>query len=275
MTESSFTYRFVSQLIIAVRPLVGLLSGPNFFPIISRMVIHLWTPVEKSLGRQVYEVLASRTMPDGTIIHYRPLLLSDEVIVSGSYEREGLAALEVNRGDTFIDAGAHLGFFTVSLARRIGPQGLVIAIEPDMRNYKLLRKNIKSNGLTNVLTLNMAVGSEPGKMRILQGVDPVASSFKPNRMLARRGIISSEEEGVITIDDLVRALRISRVDWIKIDVEGWELRVLQGATRTLANSNVKLVIEIWDAGAKSLLTSLGYSLKALNRDGYYFAVKKL
>jgi len=48
-------------------------------------------------------------------------MLSDEVIVSGYYECEGLAALKVNRGETFIDAGAHFGFFAVSLARRIGP----------------------------------------------------------------------------------------------------------------------------------------------------------
>jgi len=121
----------------------------------------------------------------------------------------------------------------------------------------------------------MAVGSELRKMRHLQGVDPVASSSKPNRMLARRGIISSEEVGVITIDDLAKALRIRRVDWIEIDVEGWELHALRGATRTLANSYVKLVTEVWDANAKSLLTSLGYSLKALNRDSYFFATKRL
>jgi len=68
MTESYFIYRFVSQLIIAIRPLVGLLPASSFFPIISCVVIHFWTPVGKSLRRQVYEVLANKTMPDGTII---------------------------------------------------------------------------------------------------------------------------------------------------------------------------------------------------------------
>ena len=67
------------------------------------------------------------------------------------------------KGDIVIDAGAHVGFYTLKTAKQVGPKGLVISIEPEERNYSFLTLNIKVNKYSNIIPINAALSDYEGK----------------------------------------------------------------------------------------------------------------
>lgn len=128
-------------------------------------------------------------------------------------------ARHIRPGSVVLDAGAHHGYFTLFCARRVGPEGLVVAFEPGPEHQPWLRRNVELNGLTNVRIVEAAVGAKPGVTR-----------FAKNRVYGQKGV----DVKVVTLDDTVAQLGIPRVDAVKIDVEGFESEVLEGASRVLA-----------------------------------------
>ncbi|RLI13802.1 hypothetical protein DRO33_00570 [Candidatus Bathyarchaeota archaeon] len=140
-------------------------------------------------------------------------------------------------GDIVIDAGAHVGLFTLKCLR-IHKACLVVAVEPHPLNAKLLRSNMVLNGLEGkVAVVEAALGSEEGKGRLY-----LARVAGRHSLVQRHGGRSIPVE-VITIDGLVRGLGLERVDFIKVDVEGAELDVLRAAGGTLSRFRPTLVIE--------------------------------
>lgn len=167
-----------------------------------------------------------------------------------------------NQGDVVIDAGSHIGLFSMLSSRRVGASGKVIAIEADSFNFKTLQENIRLNGLNNVVAVNCILYSKDIPLSL--------SRYDAILVAGRRGgIMEQEREQKITEEQMLKSLppkssedtivqamtldsvlqhtagSTNRVIWIKIDVEGAELDVLKGATRTLAaNQNVTILIEI-------------------------------
>jgi FkbM family methyltransferase len=135
-------------------------------------------------------------------------------------------------GKKFIDAGANIGYFSCLLARLAGPAGHVLAIEPEPQNLALLRKNIEINELTNVTVLPCAVGEKSG--------GALLGLYKPSNR-GRHSILEKNarariEVPVRTLDDIVRNSGKNASTWslVKIDVEGYEAFVIDGAKETLA-----------------------------------------
>lgn len=143
----------------------------------------------------------------------------------GSYELEqtSLMSLSIGAGDTFVDIGAHHGYYTLMASRRVGAKGKVLAFEPDPVNYHLLEKHTTWNKLKNVELMEAAVGSENGTLKFSKGTGTGTGH------LADDGDI---EVSVVRLDDEV-AQRKLKPTHLKIDVEGAELQVLEGATQTL------------------------------------------
>jgi FkbM family methyltransferase len=151
----------------------------------------------------------------------------------------------VRRGDTVIDAGANIGTHSVALAQLVGKHGCVHAFEPLPFSFGLLEANVAENGLPWVRCHPTCVGAASGTVAY-----PLVSARHVNN-LGSVGLYVKElwencptiERPIISIDSM--ALR--RIDFIKIDVEGHELEVLDGAMTTIAAKRPAIFVETVNA----------------------------
>jgi len=167
-------------------------------------------------------------------------------------------------GDVVIDVGAHIGSYTIRCAKMVGEKGIVIAFEPDPENFKMLLLNIKINDLKNVMPFPYAVSRDDGIVELHR-----------SRFLALHSIVRMPQEYIgsinvkaITLDTMVKMLNIKRIDWIKIDVEGGEIGVLEGSTNTLKASK-KIIIEVDknDLGkVLKIAKAFGFEIKVLSEN---------
>jgi FkbM family methyltransferase len=144
-------------------------------------------------------------------------------------------------GDTVYDVGASVGLYTVLLAKAVGNQGQVIALEPEKQSYARLLGNVELNALTNVRCIRKALGAEPGegKLSVIEGV--TAPSLLPPPENGRGGQGTGETVEVDTGDRLVTEEKLPLPRIVKVDVEGYEYPVIQGLRQTLAQPECQLV----------------------------------
>jgi FkbM family methyltransferase len=133
--------------------------------------------------------------------------------------------------NNFIDVGANIGYFSCLMAKLAGPSGKVLAIEPEPQNLKLLEQNIGLNHLSNVLVQSCALGANEGSAML--------GLYKPSNR-GRHSLLDSNAKSRIkvpvrTLDDVVRNSGTNVTSWslAKIDVEGYESFVIEGAKETL------------------------------------------
>ena len=171
-------------------------------------------------------------------------------------------------GTVAIDAGAHIGLFTVTMARAVGPQGRVVSFEPTETNARVLERTVALNGLDGVAQCRReALAAGRGFAEFF--VDEHESS-NANSLVRHAGTVGAVRVPTVSVDD-VAAEHPGRISCMKIDVEGTELDVLRGAERTLARDAPALaldvhpaqlgaaggsVAELWD-----LLAGHGYELR--------------
>lgn len=136
-------------------------------------------------------------------------------------------------GDTVIDAGANIGALTVPLARIVGPTGRVFAFEPQRHIHALLCTNLVLNGLENVVADRIALGREVGEVLIPHHSLGEALNF------GGVGVGLGEACAASTID----ALHLPALRLLKVDVEGFEREVLEGAEATLGRLRPLLYVE--------------------------------
>lgn len=142
----------------------------------------------------------------------------------------GLIRTALSEGDTFIDAGANIGYFTILASRKVGPGGRVFAIEPDPFNLALLRANLARHSCSNVEVLALAAWDEPAELSMLRPDEDGA--------IARvGGDLGGDSVPAAPLDDLVTG----RVDYLKIDTELTDHIVLRGARRLLQENPAMLV----------------------------------
>jgi FkbM family methyltransferase len=168
----------------------------------------------------------------------------------------------VAAGDTVYDVGANLGYVSLSLSKRVGPRGRVLAFEPVPANIERFRQNVEINGITNVRLLEVAASDAAGK-----AVIRVAENLSTASLVWHRNDPSATqlEINTVTIDELVEAGEFGSPKFVKIDVEGAEGAVLQGMSRTIAAARPVLFVECSEAGREKawhLLQGLGYRCKS-------------
>jgi FkbM family methyltransferase len=141
-------------------------------------------------------------------------------------------------GGTAVDAGAHIGYLTVQLARAVGPQGRVFALEPEPAARRALARNLERNGVTAQVTVfPHALGAGPGR-----GVLHVGGGGETSSLAPLAGERATAEVEVVALDDVLPETQ--RVDVVKLDLEGAETDALRGMSRILARSpNAVLVVE--------------------------------
>ncbi|MFI5401114.1 MAG: FkbM family methyltransferase [SAR324 cluster bacterium] len=172
--------------------------------------------------------------------------------------RAVLALLEP--GDGFVDLGAHLGYYSVLAALRVGPAGRVLACEPDPENFALLERNLAENGVGWVRRQRCAVSDRAGRSWLYRSADNKGDHRLYDSEAGRRAVAAS----AVTLDGL---LEDPAEGWhlVKMDTQGCEALILRGAERVLAARGGRLawLVEFWPfglersgAGADELLARL-------------------
>ena len=146
-------------------------------------------------------------------------------------------------GGTFLDVGAHAGYFSLIAADRVGRDGRVFAIEPNPVVFSTLRAHLTANGISQVAACNWGLAGHEGSAVLYV---PRAESCRDyNSTLLRRPDWTAIEIVVRRLDDCLDNWGVERIDLMKIDVEGAEPRVLAGGAKHLARGVVRhVMIEI-------------------------------
>ena len=135
---------------------------------------------------------------------------------------------ELKDGDTVIDIGAGIGDDTVGFSRLVGKEGRVIAIEAHPDTYRCLQKTVSANKLDNVICLNIAISNEEGETEISS-----EDNYLSNNILNGVGSVKVSTR---MLDDTLKEHNITKVDLIKMNIEGAETAALLGMHNTMAKT---------------------------------------
>jgi FkbM family methyltransferase len=169
-----------------------------------------------------------------------------------------------------LDIGANIGFYAKILSKLVGETGVVYAFEPEQLNFERMRAN--TQGLQNLKLVRAAVGSKTQKLKLYVSDDMNVDHHTYDNGRSRRAV----EVDCVALDDYLAAVRT--VDFVKIDVQGFDCEAIRGARELLKrSSNVKLLGEFWPFGLKNsgtlpssylqLLKDLGFSVEFLGLHG--------
>jgi FkbM family methyltransferase len=181
-----------------------------------------------------------------------------------------------------LDIGAHHGLYTLLASKRVGARGKVVAFEPSPRERKQLSRNVRLNACSNVRIQPFALGSKRSRtdLHLVEGGEDGCNSLRPPVVNSQTRPVSVD---VYRFDDVAPKLRLTGVDFVKLDVEGAELDVLNGAPELLkAIPRPVLLVEVYDIrtepwGYKAreivqFLYHCGYEWFQLRQDGTLISV---
>lgn len=153
----------------------------------------------------------------------RDAVIAPIIAAHGTWEPLEVEWLEkhLHPGQTFLNVGANVGYHVVRAARLVGPEGRVIAIEPDPENFAYLELNIAIHGLDNVELHRCAAGSAPAKLRLHRGDD----NSGDNRLVPFADASTSVQVRVRRMDELLAGRHI---DAALVDTQGWDHEVVAG-----------------------------------------------
>ncbi len=198
-------------------------------------------------------------------------VISRSLSLYGEWAKDELDFLKefISPGAHVLDIGAYIGTHSLAFARFTGIEGQVYAFEPRAEIFQILRNNIYSNQCAHVLPFNVGVSDEVGQV-LLEPLDLYASDNFGGHGLASQELGKSGvyQTTITTID----STNFSKVDFIKIDVEGMELRVLQGALQTITSLKPTIFCECNSmesgAGVLNFANKVGYKVFGFLSDAF-------
>lgn len=205
--------------------------------------------------------------PDGYRLRFHAALMSRNLWVDPTVYGNvtSLVRSTLQPGDTFVDAGANIGLLTLAAASVVGVQGRVIAIEPHPRVHQYLRENVELNGFSQVDCFQCAVGETNGDAYLSDRQEDDENTI---------GDSGAIQVPVRTLDSIVPS--DVEVRLLKLDVEGYELFALRGATATLGRTQSVMFEGLPELTARygheigdviRLLGEHGFRVRAIREDG--------
>jgi FkbM family methyltransferase len=172
----------------------------------------------------------------------------DHELMHGSFEDAETRFVQkfLRTGMTVVDVGAHHGLYTLLASKGVGRRGKVIAFEPSRRERRRLLRHLRVNACWNVVVEGCALGDEVGEadLFVVGGWSDWCNSLRPPAVAEGT---ETTRIGVERLDDVLWRLQVDAVDFIKLDAEGAELSVLQGAREVLrAASRPVILAEVQD-----------------------------
>jgi len=223
---------------------------------------------------RVYVSRQSNRVVDAEIdgVRYRLDLgekIDSEIYFRGAYEPVATMAVKriVRPGMTVFDVGANIGYFSLLFARLVGGSGSVIAFEPTTWAFEKLSANIALNAFRNVSAERLALSDVAHSREARSEQTAFRASWPVSGPVARR---DPEVVTFVPLDSYVAQLEIKHVDLIKIDVDGYELRVLRGALETLRRWRPPLLLEIGRETMKEVGDAPEELVDVLDKLGYTF-----
>lgn len=178
------------------------------------------------------------------------------LLLHGSWDQDIAKAMResIQLGATVIDIGANIGYFSLLASQLVGPQGKVLCIEPSHKNLSRLSEHLWLNRCSNTTVLSVAAGSNHGWADISFPTynNAGAATLRPLHSL------QSQRTLLVALDDVFESHGLSP-DFMKLDVEGFELEALKGMQRTLTRCRPTIVCEL----TEKFLNELGQSSREL------------
>jgi len=184
----------------------------------------------------------------------------------------------LRKGDTFLDIGANLGYYTLIAAKIVGNEGKVFAFEPESNNFALLKRNVEMNGFKNIVLVKKAISNKSGKAKLFLSKE--RNVFGGHSLYNNEWLNAKENDfvtvDIITLDEFFKDYD-GDIDIIKMDIEGAEGLALQGMQNLLRkNKNVKIFTEFSPIGLKAspigpkeylnMLMNFGFKIYEINEE---------
>lgn len=255
---------------------VHIVLAPVRFPLSSSMLLSgiLREKVMRWVGR--LETLGYTPLFDCVLLNNPGVLIKlrggidDTRFACSNFEAPIVNAFQPKMGETVVDIGAHIGLYTLKASHLVGSTGKVIAIEAEPSNFAALKYNLQLNQASNVTPMQLAAWDNETTLDLhISQINKATHSlvFAPsgdNKFVTR--VIANR------VDKVLEELGIEKIDWVKIDVEGAEFRVLRGLKKTIRrNSGLKILVEVHSeetlAQCLSILQKPGYEIHSL--DNYH------
>jgi FkbM family methyltransferase len=192
----------------------------------------------------------------------------------GSFEPRTVRCYQriVNDGDVVLDIGANIGAHTLLLARAVGPAGIVYAFEPTDYAYTKLLKNCSLNSdlsgrihcFQTMLVDQEATGDRPPSLYSSWPLSEVEGLHE----LHQGRLMTTMNAESRTLDSVALSLNLERVDFIKLDIDGFECGMLRGASEVMARWHPIIVMELAPYSLEEQGASLGELIALLTKYGY-------
>lgn len=229
-----------------------------FLPVSKIRVIHLFHNfVIKILGPEVIFKEGLKIILDPT----------DSLRLTKTKEDECLETKvikdQIKKGDIVLDIGAHIGYYSLIFGKLVGSLGKVYAFEPAKDNFTLLKKNIRLNNFKNIVPIKKAVSDQDSKTSLLLS----RHDSVDHRVLWVGKHHRVEIVTAVKLDNFFK--KKTKVNLIKIDVQGEEFKVLKGCASLLKmNKQLKIITEFWPYGLSRSTDNPMDLLNFLIRQGF-------
>jgi FkbM family methyltransferase len=214
----------------------------KFIPIEFRQSFGLWTAEQASRSKILiypyFKLLAGQIPKNLTLVGKKEcyvdykghkifaprdgILAFIEVLQDEIYEK----VYRPQEGDIVIDVGAYVGMFSIKTALKVGRNGMVIAIEPSISNFTFLEGNTWE--FQNIFPFKIGLSEEDKEEKLYLSHASACHTLIPSHK-------KYEAIKLVTLDNLAETMRLRKVDFVKIDAEGSEMKILKGAVETIRN----------------------------------------
>ena len=239
--------------------------------------------------RQITNFIIKKLIPEKIKINSSFIYLNpNDPVVSGAlffgvYEISETKFLNkiCFKGMKVIDIGANVGYYSALTSEAVGPNGIVLALEPDPESYNYLLKTIKSSKFKNIRSFRKAASDHNNILPLFISKD----NRGDNRLYKTKQKRQSIRVETIRLDELVIENEIDQIDLVKIDVQGYEPKVIRGMENIIKSStNITLLTEFWPRGIVEagenptdflkMLRNLDFLLYELNKQGDLMPLRK-
>lgn len=195
--------------------------------------------------------------------------LTRAVIRRGAWEREltDVFVRHVKPGAMMVDAGANFGHFALVASRLAGKEGLIFAFEPDPKTFALLTENVALLDHPNVVAVAAGLADKPGELELREDAgNPGGHSFATENV---RAAGKATRVPVHTLDEfLARHAPGRRLDLLKIDVQGFEAKLIAGAKATIARDHPTIFCEVSPDLMRNVGDDFAHLLRYFEGEGY-------
>lgn len=231
-------------------------SLPQYFKPLVRPTAAAWVDVEPSV----------------TMLLDPEDYISNEILRTGEWERESWDAIRrhLAPGAVFIDVGAHIGYYSLKAAAVVGSTGRIVSVEPNPPTVQRLRDNVAASGASVVHVQPVACSDHESTLDFFAAprANTGQSSLSAANAAQEGGVAASYRVPARPLDAIVADERLTRLDVVKIDVEGAEMLVLKGATATIDRFHPALIIELIESQLRQMGSSVEDVRAFMRAHGY-------